>query len=88
MPPLLPVLFSLSVWVFHIFETLLSMSSTVTGGEGQIQLTSFRQEAKKVSAKAAVLIAKGIRTLNAKHNVQIILCCLNSGLPELIWWFP
>lgn len=29
----LPVLFSLSVWVFDIFETPPSMSSIVTGGE-------------------------------------------------------
>jgi len=64
------------------------MSSTVTGGEGQIQLTSFRKEAKKGSAKVAVLIAKDIHALNDKHKVQIILCCLSCGLPELFWWFP
>ena len=57
------------------------MSSTVTGGEGYIQLTSFSKEAKKGSAKAAVLIAEDTHTLNAKHNIQIILHCLNSGIP-------
>ena len=74
MPPLLPVLFSLSVWVFHIFETLLSMSSTVTGGEGQIQLNSFRKEAKKGSAKAAVLISKDTCTqCQAQHTNHSVL---------------
>lgn len=50
-----PASFSLSVWVFHVFETLYPWVLQLLG---QIQLTSFRKEAKKGSAKAAVLIVK------------------------------
>lgn len=59
MPPLLPtsLIFIKCVGVSHLWDSL-SMSSAVTGGKGQIQLTSFRKEAKKGSAKAAVLIVK------------------------------
>lgn len=61
----LPVLFSLSVWVFDIFETPPSMSSIVTGGEWHVQLTSFRKEAKKGSAQAAVLLKASILSVSS-----------------------